>query len=102
MEIAHMNEQKLNDLIDAHRALAARSEALVQILKAVLPFVHAPEGMAERMIEQTIDAAAERMTAKGWDEEFQSDVQSTLADLGATWLAAGHPALPMPASERVH
>lgn len=72
-------EQRLNTLEDAHRALAARNEALFQICRVILPIaVSSNQTMARRLLTSCYDTINEHMTNSGQDNEYQTMVRAAM------------------------
>lgn len=83
-------EQRIAALEDAHRALAARNEALTQICKVMLPISlteHQP--MVRRLLTSCYDITGEHMDKHGMDDEYQSMVRAAMDEISATLLLPG-------------
>lgn len=92
-------KQRVSELEDAHRALAARNEALIQICKVMLPislFQH--EQMVRRLLTSCYDITGEHMGKAEWDDDMQKMVRTTMDEISSAILSGytqpSHPSLP--------
>ncbi|MBZ0105421.1 MAG: hypothetical protein K8H84_07290 [Sulfuricella denitrificans] len=75
-------KKKLRKLTEAHRELAARTEALAQVAKVVYPLIGMTHpGIAKRLITQIYDATNDHMERRGFDDEYQQWVRSAMDEL---------------------
>lgn len=88
-------EERLNQLEDAHRALAAQHTALLETCKYMLPLIPADPAVLRSSLVALYDSSNQRM-ADGYDEEFQRDVRQWV-DILSIAIGAGYKP-PSPAS----
>lgn len=93
-------EERLGILETAHRALAARNEALFQISKALFPIIASlSPSIAKRLTTSIYDATNEHMDNGGFDDEYQQQVRDSMDELCRPILIGankpyGHPSQP--------
>lgn len=81
--------ERLDALEAAHRALAARSEALFQVCKVTLPIALASNPhMARRLLTVCYDATNDHMDRLGWDDDLQTQLREALDELSAVLACA--------------
>lgn len=68
-------EERLNKLEDAHRSLAAQSDALIAIVRVMLPLIPANPAMVRRVLTGAYDITGEHMDKHCMDDEYQCDVR---------------------------
>lgn len=89
------NQESLDTLINAHRALAARQEALFQISKVMFALIPDGSGLKRRLLASANDAIQMHMQNAGHDQEYKQLVQSSMDELRQILLLADNsPALP--------
>lgn len=86
-------KKKLRRLENAHRALAARNEAMFQVSKIVFPLIGTiSPGTAKRLTTSIYDATNAHMDRLGFDDEYQQQVRNAMDELcGLILLAANKP-----------
>jgi len=77
-------EEMLDKLTTAHRALAARTEALFQLMFAIIP---ADKAVKTRLLTAVYDETNVHMGKAGFDQEFQEDVRRSIDELANVILA---------------
>ena len=80
-------EERLNQLEDAHRTLAAQHTALLETCKYVLPLISADPAILRTTLLALYDRSNQHMSDAGHDEEFQIVVREWLDVLSAAILA---------------
>jgi len=80
-------EERLNQLEDAHRALAAQHTALLETCKYMLPLINADPGVMRTTLLALYDGSNQHMSHAGHDAEFQRGVREWLDVLSAAILA---------------
>jgi hypothetical protein len=79
-------EQRIDALEDAHRALAARHEALMQICKVMLPIsLTAHQPMVRRLLTSCYDITGEHMDKHSMDD-YQEMVRAAMDEIFAMLL----------------
>ena len=81
-------ETRLEDLVRAHRGLAARNEALFQTCKIMFALIPAPLPLVQHLLEKLHQATYDHMDSGRLDPEYQSLVEEAFAELQAVALAA--------------
>lgn len=76
-------EERLDQLEDAHRALAAEHTALLEICKIMLPLIQPDLVRLRGVLTITHDTLSELMQAHGQDTEYQADVRRAFDVLAA-------------------
>lgn len=85
--------KRLDELEAAHRALAARSEALFQVCKVTLPIALASQPhITCRLLTVCYDATNDHMDRLDWDEDMQTQLRDALDELSAVLVCADTPA----------
>lgn len=90
-------EDRLEQLEDAHRALAAQHTALLETCKYMLPLIQADPATLRSTLVAIYDSSNRHM-ADSYDADFRRDVRLWIDVLSAA-IAAGHKSLP-PANAR--
>src|SRR5574343_295499 len=89
-------ERRIAALENAHRALAARNEALMQICKVMLPIsLNGQQAMASRLLTSCYDITGEHMDKHNWDAEMQGMVRAAMDEISDV-LLCGYTAPPHP------
>lgn len=85
-------EQRLDALEDAHRALAARNEALLQICKVILPIAaYSNQPMVRRLLTSCYDITTDHMNNHGMDDDYQTMVRETMDEISNVLLLPDTP-----------
>ena len=77
----------IDELIAAHRALAARSEAMFQVCKVMFAIIPAEKAVITRLLTSVYDATNVHMDKAGFDEAFQEDVRRSIDEIANVILA---------------
>jgi len=86
------SEKRLIALENAHRQLAARNEALMQICKVMLPLaLSSNQAMVRRLVTSCYDITNEHMDKSGMDDEFQTMVRRAMDELSSSLLSVSTP-----------
>jgi hypothetical protein len=81
-------EQRITELEAAHRALAARNEALIQICKVILPIsLNGQHAMASRLLTSCYDITGEHMDKAKWDDDMQQMVRAAMDEISRAILS---------------
>lgn len=80
-------ETRLEDLVRAHRGLAARNEALFQTCKIMFALTPAPLPMVQYLLKSLHQATKDHMDSGLLDEEYQSLVEEAMEELQSVALA---------------
>jgi len=80
-------EEMLDKLTTAHRALAARTEALFQLSKVMFAIIPADKSTKTRLLTAVYDETNHHMEQAGFDREFQEDVRRSIDELANVILA---------------
>ncbi len=84
--------QRINVLEDAHRALAARHEALMQTCKVMLPIsLQQHPAMVRRLLTSCYDITGEHMDKHGMDDEYQGMVRAAMDEISAVLILVNTP-----------
>lgn len=78
--------ERLERLESAHRALAARHEALMVISRMFLPFINVSPSSKQQLTTKAYDVINELMEAHGHDIEYQELVREAIDELSKTIL----------------
>lgn len=82
-------EHRLAALEDAHRALSARNEALLQICKVILPLAVASNPtIARRLLVSCYDITSEHMERLGWDTGMQKMTRDAMDEIARVLVLA--------------
>jgi len=65
-------EDRLEELVNAHRELAARHEGLLCVSRLMFMLIPADKPLLQRLSLTAYDVLNERMDKKGYDDEFQT------------------------------
>jgi allophanate hydrolase subunit 1 len=84
----HEVEAKLEELIEAHRAMAAQHEALFQTSKIMFALIEAPLPMVQQLLQTMHRVTLEHRGYEKQDSAYQSLVEAALQELQAVALAA--------------
>lgn len=85
-------EDRLDQLEDAHRALAAQHTALLETCKYMLPLIQADPATLRSTLVAIYDSSNQHM-ADGYDADFRRDVRLWIDALSAA-IAVGHKSPP--------
>lgn len=69
---------RLMQLEDAHRALAAQHTALMEFVRAMLPLIPLPAEALKQALVEVHDHSNAHMDAAAMDAEYQADVRKWL------------------------
>lgn len=75
------NPERLEAIAKAHRALAARHEALFQISKVMFALIPDVSGVRGRLLAAAKDATLLHMQMAGHDQEYCQLVQRSMAEI---------------------
>jgi hypothetical protein len=81
-------ETKLDEMIEKHRALAARTEALFETCKIMFALIPAPLPMTRHLLQSLHRVTLHQMNHEGRDLEYQLLVEAALEELQAVALSA--------------
>lgn len=81
-------EAKLDELIEKHRTMAARTEALFETSKIMFALIPAPLPMTRHLLQSLHRVTLHQMYYEGRDLEYQLLVEAALEELQAVALAA--------------
>jgi hypothetical protein len=81
-------ETKLDELIEKHRALAARHEALFQTSKILIGLIDAPLPLLLGLMKSLERATLQHLNQAATDGEYQMMVEAALEELQAVAEAA--------------
>lgn len=84
-----MIDEEIEALTNAHRALAARHEALFQVCKVMFAMINADCALKERLLTTVYDATSDHMDTANFDADYQERVRAAIDELGAVILAGG-------------
>ena len=84
-----MENDRLDQLETAHRALAAQHTALLEVCRVLLPLIPAPITSIQKALVSAYDHCNEHMDAGGMDDEFQAMLRKWLDILSAEVVAGG-------------
>lgn len=77
-------KKQLRRLENAHRALAARSDALFQVSKIIFPIIGTiSPGIAKRLTTSIYDATNAHMDRLKYDDEYQQMVRESMDEICA-------------------
>lgn len=85
-------EDRLDQLEDAHRALAAQHTALLETCKYMLPLIQVDPATLRSTLVAIYDSSNNHMRA-GYDADFQRDVRLWI-DVLSSAIGAGHKSPP--------
>lgn len=80
-------EQRVEQLVEAHRALAARCEALMQVSKVMLAVIPGDEAMKSKLLLSAYDATNTHMDNAGFDEQQQAAIRRSMDEMARVILA---------------
>jgi len=83
-----MDNDRLNELETAHRALAAQHTALLEVCRVLLPLIPAPLTSVQAALVAAYDHCNEHMERGQMDDEFQARLRKWL-DVLSTEVLAG-------------
>jgi hypothetical protein len=83
----HEVEAKLDELIEAHRAMAAQHEALFQTSKIMFALIDSPLPMKRHLIQSLRLATIRHLNQGPRDDQYQEMVSAALAELQEVALA---------------
>lgn len=66
---------RLTQLEDAHRALAAQHTALMEFVRAILPLIPLPPEQLQQALVHVYDSSNASMDAAVMDAEYQSEIR---------------------------
>ena len=69
-------EERIDELQDAHRALAAQHTALMAICRVMLPLISGDSATVRRLLLSAYDIYSEHMEDADQDDEYQADVRA--------------------------
>jgi hypothetical protein len=81
-------EKRLEELVKAHRAVAACNEALFQTSKVLIALIPAPQPLVQYHLESLHRATMTHMDSEKLDPEYQSLVAEAFSELQAAVLSA--------------
>lgn len=81
-------EQRLEELEDAHHALAARCEGLYQVCKVIMPLIPAEPAIVRRLLTSVYDITAEHVSKRNMGDAYQADVLRNIDEIAGVILAA--------------
>jgi hypothetical protein len=81
-------ENRMERLEDAHRALAAQHTALLQVCRAMLPLIDAPETDIRKALLYAYDGMTAEMDRSNMDSTYQQDARAAIDALGASVVEA--------------
>lgn len=81
-------EQRLDQLENAHRALAAQHLALLTVCRVMLPLIDANFSLLRELLQTVHDTNTALMDEHGHDHEFQAQVQHWI-DVLSSEISAG-------------
>lgn len=79
---------RLNTLENAHRALAARHEALLTCCRVMLPFIKVESSVKQRLMTSAYDAINAHMDMAMHDDEYQQLVRSAFDEIAGSILVS--------------
>lgn len=82
-----MENDRLDELENAHRALAAQHTALLEVCRVLLPLIPASTDSVQRALVSAYDHCNAHMDEGRMDEEFQAMLRKWLDILSAEVLA---------------
>jgi hypothetical protein len=82
-------EQEIAELRDAHRALAARNEALFQYAKIMFALIPGDMPTKRRLLKSVRAATVSHMQSASCDDQYQSAVVRAMNELDGVILLAG-------------
>lgn len=77
-------DQRLEQLVDAHRALAARHEGLMMSCRVLLPLIQIAPSLKQRLMTSAYDALTMHMDAANFDDEFQQTARTAIDEVFST------------------
>lgn len=82
---------RLTQLEDAHRALAAQHTALMEFVRAILPLIPLPPQKLQQALVHVYDSSNSSMDAAVMDAEYQSEIRKWLDVLSGAACAGRTP-----------
>jgi hypothetical protein len=80
-------EKDLANLVNKHRQLHARSEALFQIAKVMFTLIPGEESAKQTLLTLIHDATNKHMESAGFDADIQKAVRASMDELAKVILA---------------
>jgi len=77
-------DERLEQLVDAHRALAARHEGLMMSCRVLLPLIQIGQSTKLRLMTSAYDALTMHMDAANFDDEFQQTARTAIDEVFST------------------
>jgi len=77
-------EERLEQLVDAHRTLAARHEGLMMSCRSLLPLIQIDQSTKQRLMTGAYDALTMHMDAANFDDEFQKCARTAIDEVFST------------------
>jgi hypothetical protein len=74
-------EKDVANLVEKHRALHARSEALFQISKVMFTLIPGEESAKQSLLTLIHDATNNHMETAGFDEDIQKAIRASMDEL---------------------
>lgn len=74
-------EDRLEQLVNAHRAAAARTEAVVMCCRVIFPFIKIAPDLRAKMMTIAYDGLTEHMSKKKFDQEFQQAARASIEEI---------------------
>lgn len=74
-------EADMANLIDKHRALHARAEALFQVSKVMFTLIPGEASAKQSLLTLIHDATNNHMNAAGFDQQIQESVRASMDEL---------------------
>lgn len=77
-------DERLEQLVDAHRAVAARHEGLMMSCRVLLPLIKIDQSTKQRLMTGAYDALTMHMDAANFDDEFQKTARTAIDEVFST------------------
>jgi len=77
-------DKRLEQLVDAHRTLAARHEGLMMSCRSLLPLIQIDQSTKQRLMTGAYDALTMHMDAANFDDEFQKCARTAIDEVFST------------------
>ena len=78
--------ERLEKLEGAHRALAARHEALMIVSRMFLPFINVSPSSKQQLTTKAYDVMNDLMEEHDFDDEYQEMIRASIDELTQTIL----------------